>query len=112
MMITNSDLNFHNFAAQFFSSIKIYSVQKLIAYETFLCFTNYFYFQACDKLNFDHILDIKNKIKSVLASNETQTDPEWYGGTFFSTKNRGTISLAVVSSNGDAVAVTSTINLL
>ena len=42
----------------------------------------------------------------------TVNDPEYYGADFATREDHGTAHLSVLAPNGDAVSVTSTINLL
>ena len=42
----------------------------------------------------------------------TVNDPEYYGAEFANKEDHGTAHLSVLAPNGDAVSVTSTINLL
>lgn len=56
----------------------------------------------------EHAEDIKSKI----PVNRTRSDPAYYGANFSYTEDHGTAHLQVISENGDAVSVTSTINLL
>ena len=41
-----------------------------------------------------------------------QSDPKFYGANFYSVEDAGTAHISIISPTGDAVAVTSTVNLL
>ena len=51
--------------------------------------------------------------ETFLKINDSQTsqDPEYYGGEFQLNEEHGTSHTSVMAPNGDAVAVTSTVNL-
>ncbi|KAK9883484.1 hypothetical protein WA026_001658 [Henosepilachna vigintioctopunctata] len=51
--------------------------------------------------------EIFNKIKD----NSTSEDPEFYGGVMYSKPNHGTAHISVISEEGDAVSVTSSVNI-
>ncbi len=48
-----------------------------------------------------------------LRINDSQTvnDPSYYGGEFWNPDDQGTSHTCVIAPNGDAVSVTSTVNL-
>lgn len=50
-------------------------------------------------------------IRSHIEDNATSTDPKTYGGVFINKNDNGTAHVSIIAENGDAVAVTSTINL-
>lgn len=54
--------------------------------------------------------DYANDIRLNIMDNSTSNDPEHYGAVFFNNYDHGTAHISVVSENGDAVSVTSTIN--
>ena len=47
-----------------------------------------------------------------ISDTETNIDPEWYGAEFSAAEDGGTAHVSVLSPAGDAVSVTSTVNLL
>ena len=47
-----------------------------------------------------------------ISDTATHTDPRWYGAEFFSVEDSGTAHMSILSPQGDAVSVTSTVNLL
>ena len=47
-----------------------------------------------------------------ISDTETNIDPEWYGAEFSAEEDGGTAHVSVLSPAGDAVSVTSTVNLL
>lgn len=52
-----------------------------------------------------------NSIRLKIKDNSTSSIPKDYGAVFFNTEDHGTAHLSVLSQNGDAVSVTSSINL-
>lgn len=50
-------------------------------------------------------------IRSKFSDNVTLQDPRQYGADFSIKEDHGTAHLALVAENGDAVSITSTINL-
>uniref|UniRef100_A0A336KBV3 CSON002119 protein n=1 Tax=Culicoides sonorensis TaxID=179676 RepID=A0A336KBV3_CULSO len=55
--------------------------------------------------------DYASYIRSLIKDNQTFNDYEHYGANFSSVDDHGTAHISVLHENGDAVAVTSTINL-
>jgi gamma-glutamyltranspeptidase/glutathione hydrolase/leukotriene-C4 hydrolase len=51
-------------------------------------------------------------IRKQIKDNSTSDDPEKYGAVFYSKGDHGTAHISVLAENGDAVSVTSSINLL
>lgn len=47
-----------------------------------------------------------------ISDTATNTDPRWYGAEFSSVEDSGTAHMSILSPQGDAVSVTSTVNLL
>lgn len=52
------------------------------------------------------------KTRSKILDTSTSQDPQYYGANFAVPEDHGTANIVVVAQNGDAVAVTSTVNLL
>lgn len=50
--------------------------------------------------------------KSRISLHETHQDPQYYGAKVLPTEDHGTAHIEVISKEGDAVSVTSTINLM
>lgn len=50
--------------------------------------------------------------KEKIDDYSTNTDPEWYGAEYVTVEDSGTAHISILSPNGDAVSVTSTVNLL
>lgn len=70
---------------------------------------------------FTNITEILNKLQSEefitetrrkILDTSTSQDPKYYGANWFIPEDHGTANIVVLSQNGDAVAVTSTVNLL
>lgn len=57
-------------------------------------------------------LDYSDYIRSLITDDKTYNDYEHYGANFSFTEDHGTAHISVIASNGDAVAATSTINLM
>lgn len=51
-------------------------------------------------------------IRSKIFDNSTSQDPRFYGANFDMPEDHGTANIVVLAPNGDAVSVTSTVNLL
>lgn len=51
-----------------------------------------------------------NNISELIKTNTTFQDYDYYGATFADPRSFGTVSLSVLHPNGDAIAITSTIN--
>lgn len=51
-------------------------------------------------------------IRSKIFDNMTFQDPEYYGANYSLVEDHGTAHINVLAPNGDAIAVTSTINLM
>lgn len=51
-----------------------------------------------------------DEIRAKINDNKTYTDPTYYGGDFVSI-DKGTSHMSILASNGDAISVTSSINL-
>lgn len=51
-----------------------------------------------------------NDIRKLIKANDTSQDYDYYGATFADSVSFGTLSLSVLHPDGDAIAVTSTIN--
>ena len=47
-----------------------------------------------------------------ISDTVTNTDPRWYGAEYSSVEDSGTAHMSILSPQGDAVSVTSTVNLL
>lgn len=47
-----------------------------------------------------------------ISDTATNTDPRWYGAEYSSVEDSGTAHMSILSPQGDAVSVTSTVNLL
>lgn len=54
--------------------------------------------------------DYANHVRSLIQDNQTYNDYKHYGGQYALTEDHGTAHIAVLSANGDAVSMTSTIN--
>ena len=52
-----------------------------------------------------------DEIRRNLKDNETNNDPAKYGGGFFNPPDAGTAHVSVISKDGDAVSVTSTLDI-
>lgn len=52
-----------------------------------------------------------NDVRLRIKDDETFNDPEHYGAKFYNQEDHGTAHISVLDENGDAVSVTSTINL-
>lgn len=57
-------------------------------------------------------IDFANEIRSKIEDNQTYQDYRHYGANFSIPDDHGTIHISVIAPNGDAVAVTSSINTL
>ena len=68
---------------------------------------NFFFNQIVEKLTSED-----TAYETFLKINDTQTsnDPKYYGGNFQAPAIHGTSHTSILAPNGDAVAVTSTIN--
>lgn len=55
-----------------------------------------------------YILETRKKIKD----DSTSQDPAYYGAHYLTPDDHGTANIVALAPNGDAVAATSTINLL
>ena len=64
-------------------------------------------FQIVQKLTSD---DFAYKTFKIINDTQTSNDPKYYGGDFAAPLIHGTSHTSVLAPNGDAVAVTSTIN--
>ncbi|KAG5872870.1 Glutathione hydrolase 1 proenzyme, partial [Gonioctena quinquepunctata] len=68
--------------------------------------------------NFDGLLanltsgDYAEAIRQLISDNETSQDPKYYGATTELKEDHGTSHISVLSPEGDAVSVTSTINFI
>lgn len=56
----------------------------------------------------EFIMETRRKI----LDTSTSQDPKYYGANWSIPEDHGTANIVVLSQNGDAVAVTSTVNLL
>lgn len=56
----------------------------------------------------EYILETRKKIKD----DSTSQDPLYYGAHYLTLDDHGTANIVTLAPNGDAVAATSTINLL
>ncbi|XP_021944115.1 scoloptoxin SSD14 isoform X3 [Folsomia candida] len=56
-------------------------------------------------------IDYINEIRSLILDHITNNTYEYYGAEFYMPENHGTSHLSIVGANGDAIAVTSTVNL-
>lgn len=54
--------------------------------------------------------EFANNIRKLIKANETSQDYKYYGATFADSVSFGTLSLSILHPDGDAIAVTSTIN--
>ncbi|XP_015838324.1 scoloptoxin SSD14 isoform X2 [Tribolium castaneum] len=70
--------------------------------------------------NFVHISDLlrnltsheyAESIRKEIQENSTSNDPKDYGAVFYSKEDHGTAHISVLAENGDAVSVTSSVNL-
>lgn len=52
-----------------------------------------------------------DSIRKRIDSKQMSTDPKWYGAVFYNQEDHGTAHVSVISPDGDAVSVTSTVNL-
>lgn len=52
-----------------------------------------------------------NDIRLKIKDNSTSEKPEDYGAVFFGTDDHGTAHISVLAENGDAVSVTSSVNI-
>lgn len=57
-------------------------------------------------------IEFARSISELIRLNETSNDVDYYGGKFANVEDHGTAHINVLSSNGDAVSVTSTINYM
>lgn len=55
--------------------------------------------------------DYAETIREQITENETFSDPAHYGAVFYAKDNHGTAHISILTPNGDAVSVTSTVNL-
>lgn len=55
-------------------------------------------------------VEYANKIRGMIDDNRTSADPKHYGAKYFSQEDHGTAHVSIVAPNGDAVAITGTIN--
>ncbi|KAF5277188.1 hypothetical protein FQR65_LT03894 [Abscondita terminalis] len=55
--------------------------------------------------------DYANKIKTKIDDNTTHNNASYYGGVFYNAEDHGTAHISVLAPNGDAVSVTSTVNI-
>lgn len=51
-------------------------------------------------------------VKNLIYDNMTFQDPTYYGANYSNPEDYGTAHISVIAPDGDAVAVTSTINLM
>lgn len=52
-----------------------------------------------------------DSIREKILENQTFNDPGHYGAVFYTKGNHGTAHISILGENGDAVSVTSTVNL-
>ncbi|KAJ8929869.1 hypothetical protein NQ314_017474 [Rhamnusium bicolor] len=52
-----------------------------------------------------------NKIRLQIDDNSTSSDPKHYGAVFYSKGDHGTAHFSIIAPNGDAVSVTSSVNI-
>ncbi|XP_046680502.1 scoloptoxin SSD14-like isoform X2 [Homalodisca vitripennis] len=52
-----------------------------------------------------------NDIRAKILDNETSEQPEHYGAVYYNQEDSGTAHISILAPNGDAVSVTSTVNL-
>lgn len=52
-----------------------------------------------------------DSIRLKIKDNSTSTNPKDYGAVTFSTEDHGTAHMSILAQNGDAVSVTSSINI-
>lgn len=70
---------------------------------------NFDYFQLISNLTSeDNARNIKDQI---LTAKSISNDPEYYGGRVFSHDDHGTAHVSVIDADGNAVSVTSSVNL-
>lgn len=55
-------------------------------------------------------VEYANKIRGMIDDNRTFADPKHYGAKFSSHEDHGTAHISIIAPNGDAVAITGTIN--
>lgn len=55
--------------------------------------------------------DFAKEIRTKIFDNSTSQDPSYYGANTTQPNDSGTAHISVLAPNGDAVSVTSTINL-
>jgi len=60
----------------------------------------------------DLLLDREHaaEVRKLILDNQTFTDYEYYGANFSNVEDHGTANVAVLSPDGDAISITSTIN--
>lgn len=46
-----------------------------------------------------------------ISDNSTNNDPKYYGGVIYNKEEHGTAHISVISEEGDAVSVTSSVNI-
>lgn len=51
------------------------------------------------------------EIRLKISDNRTSNDAKDYGAVFYNTNDHGTAHISVLAENGDAVSVTSTVNI-
>lgn len=52
-----------------------------------------------------------DEIREKIDDNSTSSDPKFYGGQFSVVEDKGTSHMSIIAPNGDAISVTSSINL-
>ena len=56
-------------------------------------------------------IDYINSIRSLINDELTNNTYEYYGAEFYQPEDHGTSHMSILAPNGDAIAVTSTVNL-
>lgn len=55
--------------------------------------------------------EFADEIRQKINDTHTSSDPMYYGGQYDVTEDRGTAHISILAPNGDAISVTSSINL-
>jgi len=77
-------------------------------HDSFFIIHSFLYFQLVSNLTSDFLAQ---SVYSKVNDSQTIDDPFFYGGDFWIPDDHGTSHTSILAQNGDAVSVTSTINL-